>query len=141
MPYVVCSAQPIRMYMTDSQQVEYIEPVTKVYASDYGSHLVTQSNATWGLARLSSHFPGGTTYTYDSTAGEGTCAYVIDTGITLDHPDFEGRTYPSTRLPSPNLSTNPPSSFSGAEFLVDTSGENSNTDPAGHGTHVRIPFH
>ena len=41
-----------------------------------------------GIARLSSQEPGSTTYTYDASAGEGTCAYVVDTGIDTEHPDF-----------------------------------------------------
>ncbi|KAM0266885.1 hypothetical protein ACHAPA_006454 [Fusarium lateritium] len=53
--------------------------------------LATQKQAPWGLARLSSKTPGATRYSYDSTAGEGTCAYVLDTGIDTVHPDFEGR--------------------------------------------------
>ncbi|USP81715.1 uncharacterized protein yc1106_08989 [Curvularia clavata] len=74
---------------------------------------VTQSSATWGIARLSSQSPGGSTYTYDSTAGAGTCAYVIDTGIYTAHPEFEGR----------------------ATFLSNFAGDGSNTDGNGHGTH------
>lgn len=46
----------------------------------------TQDNADWGLARLSSQKPGGSTYTYDDSAGEGTCAFVVDTGVEADHP-------------------------------------------------------
>ena len=46
----------------------------------------TQEGAPWGLARLSNTSPGSTTYTYDDTAGEGSCAYVIDTGIEATHP-------------------------------------------------------
>ena len=46
----------------------------------------TQEGAPWGLARLSNTSPGSTTYTYDESAGEGSCAYVIDTGIETTHP-------------------------------------------------------
>jgi cerevisin len=53
-------------------QVEYIEQDTKVHAST----IVQQTNATWGLARISHTEPGSTTYLFDSTAGDGTCAYV-----------------------------------------------------------------
>lgn len=73
----------------------------------------TQDNADWGLARLSNSDPGSTTYTYDDSAGEGTCAYVIDTGIYVDHPDFEGR----------------------AKFLSNQV-DSDDTDGNGHGTHV-----
>lgn len=47
---------------------------------------VSQSNADWGLARLSSQTPGTTTYSYDGSAGAGTCAFIIDTGIEAAHP-------------------------------------------------------
>lgn len=35
--------------------------------------------------------PGTTDYTYDDSAGADTYAYIIDTGIYLEHEDFEGR--------------------------------------------------
>jgi len=47
---------------------------------------VTQTGATWGLARLSSTSTGATTYTYDSSAGAGACVYVIDTGVDTTNP-------------------------------------------------------
>ncbi|KAF1845067.1 subtilisin-like protein [Cucurbitaria berberidis CBS 394.84] len=93
-----------------SSQVEYIEQDAKVYASA----IIEQQNATWGLGRISHREKGSTTYVYDDTAGEGTCSYIIDTGIFVDHPQFEGR----------------------AEFLTDASGEGTLADGNGHGTHV-----
>ncbi|KAI1351683.1 subtilisin-like protease PR1K [Xylaria sp. FL0043] len=87
--------------------VEYIEHDAIVRAS------ATQTNADWGLARLSNTSPDSSTYTYDDSAGEGVCAYVVDTGIDVDHPDFEGRaTFASNQVDSDN------------------------TDGNGHGTHV-----
>lgn len=67
---------------TDNLQVEYIEQdaVITIKATE------EQDNAPWGIARLSSSRPGSKTYTYDESAGEGTCAYVIDTGIDVEHP-------------------------------------------------------
>ncbi|KAK8019371.1 hypothetical protein PG990_004509 [Apiospora arundinis] len=53
--------------------------------------LVTQKNAPWGLGAISSTAPGSTDYIYDSEAGQGTWAYVIDTGIRLSHSEFAGR--------------------------------------------------
>lgn len=73
-------------------QVEYIEQDGVMH----NMALVKQEDAEWGLARISSREPGGTTYTYDDSAGEGTCAYMIDTGIDITHPEFEGRTLDST---------------------------------------------
>lgn len=56
-------------------QVEYIEQDQVAEAT------ATQTNATWGLARLSNKAPGSFTYTYNDSAGEGTCIYDIDGGI------------------------------------------------------------
>lgn len=53
----------------------------------------SQYNATWGISRLSSNTTGSTIYSYDESAGAGTCAYIIDGGIQADHPEFEGRQY------------------------------------------------
>ncbi|KAG5743737.1 hypothetical protein H9Q70_013554 [Fusarium xylarioides] len=89
--------------------VEYIEQ--DAYISITAT--TQQSNAPWGIARVSTQSPGGSTYTYDDSAGEGTCAYVIDTGIDVDHPDFDGR----------------------AKFLKNFAG-GSDSDGQGHGTHV-----
>ncbi len=47
---------------------------------------VTQTNAPWGLARISSRTPGAQNYVYDETAGAGTCTYILDTGIDAQHP-------------------------------------------------------
>ncbi|KAH9485655.1 Alkaline serine protease [Psilocybe cubensis] len=60
---------------------------------------VTQTNAPWGLqrisqdAKLSSTSTTALTYTYkyDSTAGAGVDIYVVDTGIYTAHSDFGGR--------------------------------------------------
>lgn len=57
----------------------------------------TQNNVpSWGLARVSSTHtlpaaPANVNYTYDSTAGQGVTAYVIDSGIMINH---------TVRLPS-----------------------------------------
>ncbi len=56
----------------------------------------------------------GTDYRYDDTAGNGTCSYVIDTGIQVDHADFGGR----------------------AEWLQNFSGDGVDRDGGGHGTFV-----
>lgn len=70
-----------------SRQIAYIEPDAKVSINA----LTTQTDAPWGLARISNSEPQGTDYVYDDSAGEGTYAYIIDTGIDVDHPEFEGR--------------------------------------------------
>lgn len=46
---------------------------------------VTQSSPPWGIARISHQDLDTSTYVYDSSGGEGVCAYVIDTGILTTH--------------------------------------------------------
>jgi len=61
--------------------------------------ITTQTDATWGLQRLSQQAPlntqndkgQGFTYTYDDSAGNGVDIYIVDTGVQIDHPEFEGR--------------------------------------------------
>jgi len=90
--------------------VEYIEQDAIITTQES----VTQTdNVPWGLARISHRATGATSYVYDETAGAGTCSYIIDTGIYVAHTQFEGR---ATWL---------------ANFI-----DSSNTDGAGHGTHV-----
>ena len=75
--------------------------------------LATQSNATWGLDRIDQrNLPLSTTYTYTST-GAGIYAYVLDTGIQANHPQFGTR----------------------AASAYDYAG-GSGADCNGHGTHV-----
>ncbi|KAF2794312.1 subtilisin-like proteinase Mp1 [Melanomma pulvis-pyrius CBS 109.77] len=58
--------------------------------------LVTQTDAPWGIASLSTpSLPNGNIlgqkYVYDESAGGGTWAYVLDTGIFVNNTEFEGR--------------------------------------------------
>ena len=91
-------------------QVEFVEPDTYVKTSAF----IAQANATWGLSRISQRQVQSNVYTFDESAGAGTVAYVIDSGINTAHLEFEGR-----------------ASF-GANFAQDGVDD----DLAGHGTHV-----
>lgn len=73
----------------------------------------TQNPSTWGLGRISHLAAGATNYTYDTSGGADTCAYIIDTGVETTHPEFEGR----------------------ATFLGNYAGDGINKDGNGHGTH------
>lgn len=53
--------------------------------------LTTQSGATWGLGAISHRTGSSTSYIYDSSAGEGTFAYVVDSGVLATHSQFGGR--------------------------------------------------
>ena len=89
-------------------RVAYVEPdrVARAYT--------TQTNATWGLDRVDQRaLPLNRAYNYTST-GAGVDAYIIDTGIQLDHPEFGGR----------------------AVSGIDTIDGGSAEDCDGHGTHV-----
>ncbi|KXH62002.1 alkaline proteinase [Colletotrichum salicis] len=75
--------------------VELVEPDTPVFPFE----VVTQTQATWGLGALSQPAPvstnaslrNGFEYRYGENGGLGTFAYVVDTGVWVDNPDFEGR--------------------------------------------------
>lgn len=77
----------IQVTYTHIPQIEYIIQDAEVSTYD----IQYESNAPWGLGRISHVAKGNTTYAYDSSGGEGTCSYVIDTGILTTHPEFEGR--------------------------------------------------
>ncbi|EHK27072.1 uncharacterized protein TRIVIDRAFT_33902 [Trichoderma virens Gv29-8] len=89
--------------------------VAEIELDDYFTvqKLVTQRHAPWGLAALSSKKPGSESYRYDKSAGNGTFAYVIDTGINTKHVEFGGR------------------ASVGYSVIADDFSDNS-----GHGTHV-----
>lgn len=71
-------------------QVEYVKEDAVITIADgfntttgaFPHAIVSQTNALWNLACLSSHTPVSSPYEYESTAGSGTCSYIVDTGIT-----------------------------------------------------------
>ncbi|KAK2628757.1 hypothetical protein QTJ16_001860 [Diplocarpon rosae] len=95
--------------LTTSLDIAWIEPDTRVRTLT----LTSQFNASWGLSRISHREANGTSYIYDESAGEGTFAYIIDTGIYVEHAEFEGR----------------------ATFGANLVGDGDDSDSNGHGTH------
>lgn len=91
--------------------------VFDVVPNDPNYVLTTQNDSTWGLARISSkedNIPVPYTFNYDDLhSGQNTTVYVIDTGIRLDHEEFEGR----------------------AKFGTVVIDEEDEADGHGHGTH------
>ncbi|KAG8411168.1 hypothetical protein J3459_016564 [Metarhizium acridum] len=99
----------------DADEVDYVEPDQWMSTSE----LVVQQNAPPGLQRLSEAAPVGQqqqkgAYVFDSSAGNTTTAYVVDSGCLTTHQDFEGRATTIANL---------------------VRGEKA-TDANGHGTHV-----
>ncbi|KAF4589635.1 alkaline proteinase [Ophiocordyceps camponoti-floridani] len=84
-----------------------------------GVHGIATQKGTWGLGTISSRVPGQAQYLYDSSAGQDTWAYVLDTGINVDHQDFGGRAVKGADCG--NVLCLPGGNF---------------TDTLGHGTHV-----
>ncbi|KAK1594624.1 subtilase [Colletotrichum navitas] len=77
------------------------------------SAMTTQSGAPWGLGTVSHRTSGSSQYVYDTSAGSGTFAYVVDSGINVGHTNFGGR----------------------ATLGYNAAG-GAHTDTLGHGTHV-----
>jgi len=93
-------------------EVAYIERDQMMYATQ---SCKTQSNAIWGLNRISEDAPDLTgNYHYAGAAGEGAEVFVIDTGILISHNEFAGGR-----------------AKWGANYADTT-----NNDCNGHGTHV-----
>lgn len=95
--------------LLDNPDVAYVEEDT-IYTLS-----AVQNNPTWGLDRIDErNLPLDDLYDSDLT-GLGVNAYIIDTGIQLNHPNFSGR----------------------ASLGVDVIGDGRNgNDCNGHGTHV-----
>jgi len=76
--------------MRSHPHVDYVEEDGEVHANQ-GS-CVVEGNADWGLTRVSKRELelDGSVY-YPGHGGEGVDVYIVDTGIFLDHVDFEHR--------------------------------------------------
>ncbi|KAF5357341.1 hypothetical protein D9758_005948 [Tetrapyrgos nigripes] len=96
--YAGCFHEDVIEQLRFMPEVEHIELDQIVRATDDvadDEHITKQKGAPWGLARISHRdklkFGTFTEFLYDIHGGEGVDAYVIDTGIQVSHPEFEGR--------------------------------------------------
>ncbi|CAO3568953.1 unnamed protein product [Mortierella alpina] len=95
--------------LQSAEEVDYIEQNAVVTMYD-----VQTSPPSWGLPRVSQKaVDNNADYFYNDAAGEGVTAYVVDTGVYVDHNEFEGR------------------ASWGANFIEGSE----DTDENGHGTH------
>jgi oryzin len=53
--------------------------------------LATETSVPWGLGTVSHRAPGASNYIYDTSAGSGTFAYIVDTGLLTTHTEFGSR--------------------------------------------------
>jgi subtilisin family serine protease len=92
--------------------------VKAVYETGHRKLVGEQTNATWGVDRLDQVGPTLDSKFKYQADGKGVTAYIIDTGIAVKHPDFEGR------------------AVFGADVTKDKGTSKENIDGHGHGSHV-----
>ncbi|CDH60383.1 serine protease [Lichtheimia corymbifera JMRC:FSU:9682] len=97
--YAGTFGQDVLEMIRRSEDVAFVEKNSMVYTSEL------QRNAPWGLARISHRdrlsLSDFNKYSYDAkAAGKDVKVYVIDTGINVDHVDFEGRAKWGQTVPS-----------------------------------------
>lgn len=76
-------------YVESRPEVKSVEKDSVMRVSEFD----VQKDAPWGVARISERRLNSPPleYLYDNEGGKGVTAYVIDTGVKVLHPDFEGR--------------------------------------------------
>ncbi|KAK9448537.1 peptidase S8/S53 domain-containing protein [Limtongia smithiae] len=123
-------ARPLAKLIAARPEILIVES-DGIYALDPASHTVTQSFASYNLARISQReaIKYQTTedptqrrysYKYDENPGLGVTIFVLDTGVRLTHEEFGGRASAAARL----------------NCGMGGSHDDSSVDVAGHGTHV-----
>lgn len=92
----------------------YTGPICATGANRQHKLCVHTGKCRLGSFRISNSAVRSTSYSYDESAGEGTCIYVLDTGIFVNDLEFEGR----------------------VTFVKELSSDGVSDDTVGHGTSV-----
>jgi hypothetical protein len=79
-----CLEKVLSLPYVDFVEENFIVSVANTYKTPNSN----QSEASWGLSRISSRLGNSLDYTYPSSSGENVDVYVIDTGGILDFPNF-----------------------------------------------------
>lgn len=98
-------------------RVRFVENDETIHLAKVPHTLEIQSDATWGLHRISHREDSEGNpleYLHDASGGAGVNVYVLDSGIKVEHPQFEGRAMWG-------IAINPP---------------HDEIDHQGHGTHI-----
>ncbi|KDQ56403.1 hypothetical protein JAAARDRAFT_179929 [Jaapia argillacea MUCL 33604] len=89
--------------MPEVAYVELDQVVRTMDIGPVGEKMETQKSAPWGLARVSHRakltFGTFTKYVFDPSGGEGVDVYVVDTGINVNHEEFQGRAFWGKTIP------------------------------------------
>ncbi|KAJ3048514.1 serine protease [Rhizophlyctis rosea] len=65
---------------------------TNNFLATNGNNTLAQANPPWGLDRISHREPGFKgLYAYPADGGKNVDIYILDTGVNINHTDFEGR--------------------------------------------------
>lgn len=88
------------IHIEEDQQVKIASVEFKEAASEYSynrnnfsnglTSFLLQKHSAWGLSRISGH---NKEYEYLKDGGKNVVVYVLDTGIDVKHPEFEGRAF------------------------------------------------
>jgi len=101
------------LFLLDHSFIKNIEEDLPVSINQKSYFL--QENPPWNLDRVDQRTPQlDNRYFYRTSQGKDALVYVVDTGIDIAHPDFDGR----------------------AVWGINTSGDNQDKDCNSHGTHV-----
>jgi len=107
-------------FLLDQEEIDYVSQDGWAHTQDYfkedvatPNDCITQDGTTWGLVRTSQRARNIDGNYFYALEGDGVYAHIIDTGIAINHVDFNGRA-------------------SWGRNFVDTD----DSDGNGHGTHV-----